>query len=362
MTAPTYVQSDPNAASVPLRAESGISGVSWAAIFAGALAAAALSLVLFILGIGLGLSSMSVWSDSGAEGETVGWAAVAWLAFTQLASAGVGGYIAGRLRVRWQGLHNDEVYFRDTAHGFLSWSLATLLMAALMGTVAGNAITGTVKAAGSVATGAATVAAGSAGAIGTAAANSDDVSGTMGYWVDSLFRQDGAASAAPAPAAPAAPAAPDAAAPAADGTTGTTGTTGSTGTDSTAAVAVPAAPAAAPAAPARRFNPNATQEVTRIYVRAMQDGKLSEEDARHVAYLISERTGMPAAEAQQRVQQSFQQAQQQVEQAKQKAKQAAETARSVAAKSSLWLFVGLLIGAFVASFCATIGGRQRDAY
>lgn len=350
MTASTYVQPDPNAASVPLRAESGISGVSWAAIFAGALAAAALSLVLFILGIGLGLSSMSVWSDRGAEGDTLGWSAIAWLAFTQLASAGVGGYIAGRLRVRWQGLHNDEVYFRDTAHGFLAWSLATLAMAALMGSMAGSAITGTVKAAGSVAAGAATVAAGSAGVIGTAAANSDDSANPMGYWVDTLFRQD-AATASAAPAAPAT----DSTTPAADATAD------SSAVAATAPVAAAAAPAPAPA-PARRFYANATQEVTRIFARAMQDGKLSDEDARHVAHLISERTGMPVAQAQQRVQTSFQQAQQQVEQAKEKAKQAAETARSVAAKSSLWLFVGLLIGAFVASFCATIGGRQRDAY
>lgn len=343
MTAPTYVQSDPNAASAPLRAESGISGVSWAAIFAGALAAAALSLVLFILGIGLGLSSMSVWSGEGAESETVAWGAIAWLTFTQLASAGVGGYIAGRLRVRWHGVHTDEVYFRDTAHGFLSWSLATLVMAALMGSVAGNAITGTVKAAGSMAAGAATVAAGSAGVIGTAAANSnsDDSSSPMGYWIDSLFRQE-----AGAPAAPAAPVA--AADPAAD---------------PAAAAAAPAAPVAAPAAtPTRRSNANSTQEVTRIFAQALQDGKLSEADARHVAYLVSERTGIPAEQAQQRVQQSFQQAQQKIEQAKEKAKQAAETARSVAAKTSLWLFVALLIGAFVGSFSATIGGRQRDAY
>ena len=343
MTAPTYVQSDPNAASAPLRAESGVSGVSWAAIFAGALAAAALSLVLFILGIGLGLSSISVWSGRGADGDTVGLTAIIWLVVTQLASAGVGGYIAGRLRVRWQGVHTDEVYFRDTAHGFLSWSLATLIMAALMGSVAGSAITGTVKAAGSMAAGAATVVAGSAGVIGTAAANSDsgDSSGPMGYWIDSLFRQDAAA-----PAAPAAPA------PAADASA-----------DPTAAAAAPAAPAAATAAtPARRSNANSTQEVTRIFAQALQDGKLSEADARHVAYLVSERTGIPAEQAQQRVQQAFQQAQQKIEQAKEKAKQAAETARSVAAKTSLWLFVALLIGAFVGSFSATLGGRQRDAY
>jgi len=343
MTAPTYVQSDPIAAStLPAAASAGISGVSWAAIFAGALAAAALSLVLFILGIGLGLSSISVWSGKGADGDTVGWTAIAWLTFTQLASAGVGGYIAGRLRVRWQGVHTDEVYFRDTAHGFLSWAFATLVMAALMGSVAGSAITGTVKAAGSVAAGAATVVAGSAGAIGTAAANSDDSSGPMGYWIDSLFRQD--------PAAPAGATAP--AAPAADATA-----------DPAAATTAPVATAPAPvAAPTRRANVDATREVTRIFAQSLQTGKLSEEDARHVAYLISERTGIPAAQAQERVQRSFDQARQQVEQAKEKAKQAAETTRKVAAHTSLWLFVALLIGAFVGSFSSTIGGRQRDAY
>jgi hypothetical protein len=37
-------------------------GVSWGAIFAGAVGAAALSLILLVLGIGLGLSSVSPWS------------------------------------------------------------------------------------------------------------------------------------------------------------------------------------------------------------------------------------------------------------------------------------------------------------
>lgn len=105
---------------------SGGSGVSWAAIFAGALAAGVLSLLLFLLGIGLGLSSVSVWSGKGADGDTIGWGAIVWLVITQLASAAVGGYLAGRLRTKWQGIHTDEVYFRDTAHGFLSWALATV--------------------------------------------------------------------------------------------------------------------------------------------------------------------------------------------------------------------------------------------
>jgi hypothetical protein len=109
------------------------SGVSWPAIFAGALVAAALSLVLLILGVGLGLSSVSPWSQH--HGEKIGIAAIAWLAFTQLASAGVGGYLAGRLRVRWSGIHTDEVYFRDTAHGLLAWALAAVAGAALLGGV-----------------------------------------------------------------------------------------------------------------------------------------------------------------------------------------------------------------------------------
>ncbi|WP_159915684.1 hypothetical protein [Pantoea sp. 18069] len=334
MTASTYAQSDPNAPSALPRAIEG-AGVSWAAIFAGALAAAALSLLLFILGIGLGLSSISVWSGRGVEGETFGWTAVAWFAFTQLASAGVGGYIAGRLRTRWLGVQVDEVYFRDTAHGFLAWSLATLMMVALMGSVAGSAISGTAKAAGAVASSAATVVGGGVSAMGQAALAvgaaeaSEGSNGSQGasanrfgYWVDSLFRP---------------------------------------------AEAADASTAAAPQG--QRSPADVAKEVTGIYAHALQTGTLPEEDARYVAQLIAERTGLTQAQAQERVQKSFEQTKQQIEQAKAKlqeaedsAKQAAETARKAAAHSLLWLFVALLVGAFVASLSATWGGRQRDAY
>ena len=105
--------------------------VSWAAIVAGAVGAAALSLILLILGTGLGLSSVSPWSGQGASAATLGMAAIVWLTFTQLAAAGMGGYLAGRLRSRWHGTHVDEIYFRDTAHGSLAWALATILTAAV---------------------------------------------------------------------------------------------------------------------------------------------------------------------------------------------------------------------------------------
>jgi hypothetical protein len=32
------------------------------------------------------------------------------------------------LRKKWVGIRTDEVFFRDTAHGFLAWALATLIV------------------------------------------------------------------------------------------------------------------------------------------------------------------------------------------------------------------------------------------
>ena len=95
------------------------STVVWGAVIAGGVAAAALSLFLLTLGVGLGLSSISPWSDQGVSATTfqVG-AGVFIVAVAMLANA-VGGYLSGRLRHTWAGVHNDEIYFRDTAHGLL---------------------------------------------------------------------------------------------------------------------------------------------------------------------------------------------------------------------------------------------------
>src|ERR1700744_4331291 len=101
--------------------EANASGVSWGAILAGGCGAAALSLVLLLLGTGLGLSSVSPWANRGVAAATFGVSAILWLTLTQLVASGMGEYLAGRLRTRWSGVHTDEVYFRDTAHGFLAW-------------------------------------------------------------------------------------------------------------------------------------------------------------------------------------------------------------------------------------------------
>src|SRR5450756_2627232 len=97
--------------------------VAWGAIVAGAAAAAALSLILLMLGIGLGLSSVSPWVHDGVSAATFGVSAILWVTLTQLLASGMGGYLAGRLRTKWVAVHTDEVYFRDTAHGFLALSL-----------------------------------------------------------------------------------------------------------------------------------------------------------------------------------------------------------------------------------------------
>jgi hypothetical protein len=58
-----------------------------------------------------------------------------------MASA-VGGYLAGRLRHLWLGTHPHEAFFRDTAHGLITWAVATVASVALLGTVTSN-LTGT---------------------------------------------------------------------------------------------------------------------------------------------------------------------------------------------------------------------------
>lgn len=110
------------------------------AIVAGAAAAAALSLILLMLGIGLGLSSMSPWAHGGVSATTFGVSAILWVTLTQLVASGMGGYLAGRLRTKWVAVHTDEVYFRDTAHGFLAWAVASLATAALLTSVIGSIV------------------------------------------------------------------------------------------------------------------------------------------------------------------------------------------------------------------------------
>jgi hypothetical protein len=91
------------------------------------------------------------WENQGLAAGTVGIAAIAWLTFTQIVASGMGGYPAGRLRTKWVDTHTNEIYFRDTAHGFLTWAVALLVSAVLLTTTISSLIGGSAKVIGSVA-------------------------------------------------------------------------------------------------------------------------------------------------------------------------------------------------------------------
>ena len=116
------------------------SGVSWGAVFGGAFVAAAFYLILLALGAGLGLSAVSPWSNIGASASTVGSAAIIWLILMQIIASALGGYLTGRLRTRWALIHTDEVYFRDTANGFLAWAVALVISVTFLASAAASMV------------------------------------------------------------------------------------------------------------------------------------------------------------------------------------------------------------------------------
>ncbi len=157
------------------------SGVSWAAVLAGALAALALTLVLLWFGTGMGFSVVSPWNDSGVSTTTFKIGTGLYLVVVAMISSAIGGHIAGRLRTPWYGIHSNESYFRDTAQGFLAWALASvvgaLLLASAAATIIGSTADGLSQGAGSAAT---------------------QSSGVMSGYIDQLLRADPAATTSPA--------------------------------------------------------------------------------------------------------------------------------------------------------------------
>ncbi|RTM07489.1 MAG: hypothetical protein EKK31_11480 [Hyphomicrobiales bacterium] len=295
------MQSTLSAVDVPISTESSASAISWGPIIAGAFAASTLSFILMLLGSGLGLTMISPWSGSGASITTFAASTAVWLVVVQWLSAGAGGYLAGRLRTKWVNIHTDEVFFRDTAHGFLAWALATLLVVAVMGSALTSLLGSGVQAASTVMSGAAM------GASAGASANPSGASAgnATSYLVDSLFR--------PADA-------------------------------SRLAAANPENDAAA------------TAQASRILIASAAAGEVSAEDKTYLAQLVAARTGLSEADARTRVDTVLAKA----EDAKVKAKQAADTARKASATFALLGALSLVIGAFIASAAAALGGRQRD--
>ena len=151
-----------------------VAGVSWAAVVAGAITSLALTLVLLSLGAGLGFSVVSPWVNSGVSATTFEIGTGLYFIVMAMISSALGGYLAGRLRNRWIGVQPTEVHFRDTAHGFLAWALASVLGAILLASPATSLVRGMAS-----------------GAMQSAASSQ---TGPMDAYVDTLLRRDNPAS------------------------------------------------------------------------------------------------------------------------------------------------------------------------
>lgn len=282
-------------------AESSSSAVSWSAIIAGAVSAAALTVVLMFLGSGLGLTMVSPWGNRGAGITAFAVSAAIWMIVVQWLSSALGGYMTGRLRARWVGVHTDETFFRDTAHGLLAWALATLIVVCMATSSLTSTVGTGVQAASSVASGAAM-----GPAAGTASDTNEDSGNTgMSYFVDSLFRPNDPTRLA---------------APGAEG-------------DATAAA-----------------------QASRILVASAAAGEMSPADRTYLGQLVAARTGLSEADATARVNTVLAQ----VNEAKTKAQEAADAARKAGIAFALMAALSLVIGAFIASAAAALGGRLRD--
>jgi hypothetical protein len=281
--------------------QSNLSAVAWGAILAGAATAASLWMILMILGAGLGLSSIPQWLNADIAAGTFGVATISWLVFSQIAASGMGGYIAGRLRTRWSGVPRDEVWFRDTAHGFLAWAVSALVTATLLTAMIGSVVSDGLRA-------------------GTASAepapqaesmavrtNGGGMSDRLAYYIDALYRTDT--------------------------------------TD------------------VQRYAPSiaVTAESARIFTNALQQGSLPPADIRYLGATVAGQTGLSQDDAQIRVADTFGQLQSRLGELDVNERTLAEQTRKAAATAAIWLFIALLSGAFLASVMAIFGGRQRDA-
>ena len=282
--------------------ESSVSAVSWPALFAGATVAVAVSLLLAALGAGLGFASISPWPNAGASAATFSILTAVWLIVMQWVASALGGFVTGRLRTKWVDLHTHEVFFRDTAHGFVTWAIATVITVGVVAFAAGGVAREGVRAAATVTAGAAQ---------GATEGGVAAVSGVSGYSVDSLFR----------------------ATPPSTSMGSTPGASATSGSDVHA-------------------------EALRILATSLDEGGLSTDDRTYLAQLVAAHTGLSQAEAEQRVNAVVSQ----VKAAEVKARQAADAARKAAATTSIFTALAMLIGAFIACIAAALGGRERDLH
>jgi len=273
------------------------SAISWGPIFAGAFAAVVTTAVLMLLGSGLGLTLISPWSVESANLTTIAASTAVWIVVVQWLSSAIGGYLSGRLRTKWTGVHSDEVFFRDTSHGFMAWAIATMLIIGLLGLHSTLLFGAGTQVAANVASGAAT---------GAAQNERTSPQGEItGYFVDSLLR----------PVDP--------------------GRLSAIGSEADQA---------------------AYGQVSRILAAGAVQGEISQEDRTYLAGLVAARAGLSPQDAQTRVEAVLTK----VSEAKAKAQQVADEARKASATAAILAALSMVIGAFIASVAGALGGSQRD--
>lgn len=281
------------------------SAASWPSIIAGAFVAAASTVILVALGSGIGFASISPWPDRGASLTSFAITTAIWLIVTQWISAALGGYIAGRLRTRWIGTHTHEVFFRDTAHGLVTWAVATILVVAVGASGVRSAAGAAGHAAGAGAGATAAMIAGSGSTSGAMSANSQAPnanSPVSAYEIDKLYR-----------------------------------------TSNFGGIALLA---------------DARVETAHIAANVFATGGISSADRAYLVEQVAARTGAAQADAQARVDNFVST----LTQAQEKLKAEADAARKAAAEAAIYLALSMLIGAFIASVAAALGGRIRDEH
>jgi hypothetical protein len=270
--------------------------VEWGPVFAGALLAAALSFVLLTFGTAIGLSAASPWPNSGLPTKAIASLAVFWAVVQQIGAFMAGGYVAGRMRSRWQNATEHEAEFRDGLHGGLVWAVGVVIGAALFMTAAGAAArTG-------------------AEVAGTAAASAS-TSGAMEAVLDTMLRPATVAQATSAPQPGAATAPPRPRAPAATATTAD----------------------------------DMRAEMSRILAAAVANGALSDPDRAYLVQLVAQRAGISPLDAEKRVNDAFK-----------SAREAVDKARRATILTGLVAAVSLVVSFGAAWWAAMKGGQHRD--
>ncbi|MGO7033988.1 hypothetical protein ELI49_08610 [Rhizobium ruizarguesonis] len=276
--------------------ESSKSAMTWGPIFGGAAAAIGVTLILLLLGSGVGLTMVSPWSGQSSSLGTVGVTAAIWLVVVQWLSSGLGGYITGRLRTKWAAVHTDEVFFRDTAHGFISWALATIFVAGFLASSLTSLAGAGAQAVGSAATAADTAA--------SSTASTSDL--PTAYFTDALLRPEQARA-------------------------------GATSDDA-----------------------SATAEVSRILLNGAAAGQIADDDKAYLATIVSARTGLSEADARTRVDTVLKRIDDAKVAAQKAADEARKAASTTALLGALSLLIGAFIASAAAAFGGSQRDEEED--